>query len=100
MGTPDDATKDMIKRWFFSGDVEKDAMNKAASTLLSGFKKFVTLCNSSKLIFSDEPIDRMTGDAVSGQTHYRSNWEDYAFVAGGAGERLDVVYIQNATLRQ
>lgn len=100
MAAPDDPSKEMIKRWFFAGAADDAAIKKAASTLLNGFKKFVTLCNSSNLIFSDEPIDRMTGSAVTGQSNYRSNWEDYAFVAGGAGERLDVVYIQNATLKQ
>jgi len=100
LASPDDTTKEIIKRWFFSGDVDDVAMRKASSTLLDGFKKFVALCNSSKLIFSDEPIDRMTGSTVAGQTNYHSNWQDYAFVAGGAGERLDVVYIQNATLKK
>ena len=98
LGNPDSASKDVIKRWF--GDISDDDTQKAANNLLNGFKRLVTLCNSTKLIFSDEPIDRLTGDAVTGQKNYRSNWEDYAFVAGGAGERLDVVYIQNATLKK
>ncbi|WP_295580573.1 M35 family metallo-endopeptidase [uncultured Lamprocystis sp.] len=99
LGSPNDATKTVITRWFFSGTAATEAMTKAAATLLGGFTKVANLCNSTKLIFSDEPIDRMKGDAVTGQTHYKSNWNDYAFVDGAASrERLDVVYIQNATL--
>lgn len=101
LGSPDDATQAVITRWFFSGTPAAEAMTKAAAKLLDGFKKVANLCNSTKLIFSDEPIDRMKGAAVAGQTHYRSNWNDYAFVDGAATrERLDVVYIQNATLEK
>lgn len=99
LGTANDATKTVITRWFYSADPGAEAMTKTAATLREGFQKVAGLCSSTKLIFSDEPIDRMTGKAVAGQTHYKSNWNDYAFVDGAATrERLDVVYIQNASL--
>lgn len=101
LGTPDEATQKIIARWFFAGQPAPEAMGKAAATLLEGFKKITNLCNANLLIFSDEPIDRMKGSTVAGQTHYKSNWEDYAFVDGGSTrERLNVVYIQNATLQK
>lgn len=100
-GTLDADTSAVIKRWFVPGGSGNDAVGNAATTLLDGFKKVSALCNSTKVIFSDEPINRMTGDTSSGQTHSRSDWEDYAFVDGGKPrERLDVVYIQNATLQK
>jgi len=101
LGAPDEPTKNIISRWFFSGTPADNDMTKAASSLLEGFKKISNLCNSNLLIFSDEPIDRMKGSNVTGQTHYKSNWDDYAFVDGGSTrERLNVVYIQNATLKK
>ena len=101
LGTPDADTKGVVKRWFIPGSPSDEEIGKVATTLLDGFKKISVLCNSTRVIFSDEPINRMTGKAVTGQTHYHSDWEDYAFVDGGKPhERLDVVYIQNATLKK
>ena len=100
LGTPDNTTATFIKRWFLAGSPSDEDVKKTAATLLAGFKKLVTLCNSSKLVFSDEPIDRMRGSNVVGQTNYKSNWNDYAFVDAAPRERLDVVYIQNATLKK
>jgi hypothetical protein len=82
LGSPDGATKAMVERWFDPGD----KMDKAVGILLAGMKKVSNLLQSNKLIFSDEPIDRNSG-----------GWPDYAFV--DPGERLEVVYIQDATLQ-
>jgi len=98
LGTPNAATTAMIKRWFFFADPDDTAAENAAKTLLDGFKKIAALLKTNNLIFSDDPTDRMKGSTVAGQTHYKSNWNDYAFVI--RGERLDVVYIQNATLKK
>lgn len=97
LGSPNQATKAMVETWFAPGGT---GLNGAITTLKDGFKKVSILLSSSKLIFSDEPIDRMKGSAVTGQSNYASNWNDYAFVDGGVRERLDVVYIQNATLKK
>ncbi len=96
LGSPDQGTKALVKTWFGPTDAKANA---AAKTLLDGFKKITALLGSTKLIFSDEPLDRMKGKRVKGQKHYRDNWEDYAFVDGrSTRERLDVVYIQKGTL--
>lgn len=100
-GTLDASTKTVLTRWFIPGTAAESDITAVATTLLDGLKKIAALCNSTQVIFSDEPINRMTGSNVSGQTHYRGEWEDYAFVDGGKPrERLDVVYIQNATLQK
>ena len=100
-GTLDDATKAVVKRWFLPDTADDAATQKVAATLLDGFKKVATLCGSTRVIFSDEPINRMDGDAVAGQANYRESWQDYAFVDGGSlRERLDVVYIQDAALKK
>ena len=101
LGKPGSSTKKVVERWFYSAKPSKEEMKTTASALLAGFKKITALCNSNTLIFSDEPIDRMKGNAVTDQTNYKSNWNDYAFVDGGTSrERLNVVYIQNATLKK
>lgn len=99
LGAPDAATKDLIETWFFHNTPDATAQAAAAASLLDGFKKVTALLKSNNLIFSDEPIDRLKGSAVTGQTHYKSNWNDYGFVDGGSSkERLDAVYIQKAAL--
>ena len=100
-GTLDDPTKALVQRWFMPGTPDDAAIQKVAATLLDGFKKVGALCGSTRVIFSDEPINRMDGDAVAGQANYRDSWLDYAFVDGGSvRERLDVVYIQDAALKK
>lgn len=100
-GKLDADTEEMVQRWFVPAGVDKDASGNAATTLLDGFKKIAALCNTTRVIFSDEPVNRMSGDAIAGESHFRSEWNDYAFVDGGKPrERLDVVYIQNSTLKK
>jgi Lysine-specific metallo-endopeptidase len=78
--------KDQIRRWFaYASSSDKD-IEKIRIKLLDGFKKIAAICNSNRLIFSDEPLDR------SG-----TGWKDWAFVY--SSERVDVVYLQNAFLK-
>jgi hypothetical protein len=99
-GASDDSTKGLIKRWFMPGAPDDAAIQKVATTLLDGFKKISALCGSTRVIFSDEPINRMSGDAITGQPNYTNSWLDYAFVDAVPRERLDVVYIQNGALEK
>lgn len=99
LGDPNQKTKAIVKTWFCD-EGSADSVDAAAVTLNDGFKKISALLSSNKLIFSDEPIDRMKGDKVKGQKHYRDNWEDYAFVDAAPRERLDAVYIQGGTLEK
>lgn len=100
-GTLDDATKTLVRRWFTAGGASDTEVARVGATLLDGFKKVAALCGSTRVIFSDEPINRMDGSAVAGQANYCDSWLDYAFVDGGSvRERLDVVYIQDAALKK
>lgn len=85
LGSPDQATKDMVKKWFVPSGGTDETYNKVKTKLLEGFKKISAMLGSNKVIFSDEPLDRNAG-----------GWKDYAFV--DTSERLQAVYIQKATL--
>lgn len=86
LGTPDDPTKALIRKWFADEDTTDAQIDTAAKTLIEGFKKIAAVCNSNYLVFSDEPIDRSGG-----------GWKDYAFV--DPTETLNVVYAQGAFLK-
>ena len=85
LGTLDDATKTVIKRWFGASAATADDVQTLATKLLRGFSKISNVLNSGLLVLSDEPIDRNSG-----------GWKDYAFVYGS--EKMHVIYIQQATL--
>jgi hypothetical protein len=79
-------TKRIVKRWFADESTTDKQLDAAISKLKDGFKKISYVCNSTRLIFSDEPIDRNGG-----------GWKDWAFVYKKEG--LSVVYLQNAFLK-
>lgn len=85
LGTPDDATNTVIKRWFCASAPTDDEVKTLAAKLLRGFSKIAAVLNSNLLVLSDEPIDRNGG-----------GWKDYAFVY--KSEKMHVIYIQKATL--
>jgi len=85
LGAPDTTTKAVIKRWFLGSGAGDDQVARTARELLSGFRKIAKVLNGHKLVLSDEPIDRNGG-----------GWKDYAFVY--KSEKLDVIYVQKATL--
>ncbi|WP_439524869.1 M35 family metallo-endopeptidase [Marivita sp.] len=85
LGSPDDATNTVIKRWFCASAATEDEVKTLATKLLRGLSKIATVLNSGMLVLSDEPIDRNSG-----------GWKDYAFVY--KSEKMNVIYIQKATL--
>jgi hypothetical protein len=85
LASPNDTTKALVRKWFCDPGADDKAVDKAARKLLSGFKRISAVLNSNKLVLSDEPIDRAGG-----------GWKDYAFVY--KGEKLNVIYVQGATL--
>ncbi|MDT0681204.1 M35 family metallo-endopeptidase [Roseicyclus sp. F158] len=85
LAVPDAKTRAVIERWFTDGTASDEDVKKIAASLLAGFKKISAVLNSNKLIFSDEPVDRNGG-----------GWKDFAFVI--SSEKMNVVYIQKATL--
>jgi hypothetical protein len=58
LGHPDQDTRDIVKRWFHSTHASEDRVKKTAKTLLGGFKKISVVCNSTNVIFSDDPSHR------------------------------------------
>jgi hypothetical protein len=85
LGSPDDKTNAVIKRWFCATSATDDEVKTLATKLLRGFSKIAAVLNSGLLVLSDEPIDRNGG-----------GWKDYAFVY--KSEKMHVIYIQKATL--
>ncbi len=85
LGSPTDATKDVIKRWFCAADATDKDVKVVAKTLAKGYRKMAKVLNGSHLILSDEPKDRNSG-----------GWKDYAFVY--KSEKMDVIYVQSATI--
>jgi hypothetical protein len=51
-----------IRRWFLQEGASTADVENVRSTLLAGFKKITAACNSGKIIFSDRPKLRVSGD--------------------------------------
>jgi hypothetical protein len=79
LGTPDDATLKVVKRWFHFGPTTDKTAKKTVAILLDGFKKISTLCNSTQVIFSDRPHKR------AGNTN--------VFASVNAADKMPVIYI-------
>lgn len=87
-------TKTMVRRWFADQDTTDAQVDAAAAKLKDGFKKIADTCNSPRLVFSDDPIDRVkVYNAATGKV----GWDDWGFV--GPSEKMDIIYIQNAFLK-
>jgi hypothetical protein len=86
LGSPSADTKAVVQRWFADEKTTAAQVLAAAAKLKAGLKKIANVCNSTLLIFSDEPVDRTGG-----------GWHDYAFV-NRTRDRLSVVYLQGAFL--
>ena len=93
LAAADNATKAMVRRWFADDNTDDDDVTKAIEKLKDGFKSIVAVCNSSRLVFSDDPIDRLK---VYNKKTGKVGWDDWAFIK--STEKMDVVYIQGAFL--
>lgn len=85
MSTPDNAAKAVVKQYFGSSTTTDIKLGEIMTTLSAGYQKIANACNSSKIIISDEPIDRNGG-----------GWKDWAFIYTAEG--MKVIYLQNAWL--
>jgi hypothetical protein len=81
-------TKECVKRWFMDETCGDDELKAALATLLGGFKKIASACNSSTLVFADYP-------------DWRAKRDDYfgAAFRGGEGGGFPVVYLEGAFTR-
>jgi Lysine-specific metallo-endopeptidase len=94
LATPDDATKTTVQRWFADENTSDEDLKNAMGKLKDGFKAILNKCNSSRLVFSDDPVDRVK---VYNKKTGKVGWDDWAFV--NSSEKMHVVYIQGAFLK-
>ncbi|OMH38320.1 M35 family metallo-endopeptidase [Motiliproteus sp. MSK22-1] len=88
LGKKDEATKKLVKRWFFDEDTGDDKMDATITKLTDGFKKIAQDCNSDKLVFTDYP-------------DWRSSRKDYfgAAFRNGEGGGFPIIYLEGAFTR-
>jgi len=81
-----DPTKAMVRRWFHTDAASAGDVEATRLKLLDGFKKITAACNSGKVIFSDRPNLRGTGD-----------W-DNAYASVNALDKISIIYIYQVFL--
>jgi len=70
-----------IRSWFHESGASDEAVENTRIRLLNGFKKITATCNSGRVIFSDRPHLRASGDY------------DNTFASVNAGDAMPVIYI-------
>lgn len=80
-------SRELVKQWFADENTDEAKLDDLIDKLTAGFKKIQNVCNSNKLIFSDDIIDRSTQPNL---------WKNtYALVHD---EKLNVIYIEKVLL--
>jgi hypothetical protein len=74
-------TLDCIRSWFHESGASDEAVETTRVRLLNGFRKITAACNSGRVIFSDRPHLRASGDY------------DNTFASVNAGDAMPVIYI-------
>lgn len=90
LGTPDAATKAVVRRYFGTSATSEAALATVMTTLLAGYKKIANACNGTNIIISDEPGDRTRNGG--------KGWKDWAFIY--SQEAMSVIYLQGAWLKK
>lgn len=80
------ATMNVIRRWFHEDGASDVDVEATRQTLIDGFKKITAACNSGKVIFSDRPHLRASGDY------------DNTYASVNAGDKMAVIYIYQVFL--
>jgi hypothetical protein len=88
LGHPDQDTLDVVRRWFHSGHTSEAHVKSTAKTLLDGFKRISALCNTTQIIFSDDPPNR--------RRHADGTLWDAAVLPS---EKLPVIYLYPGYLK-
>lgn len=52
----------VVEKWFHAAGAKPGDIEASRATLLDGFKKITAACNSTKVMFSDRPHKRASGD--------------------------------------
>ena len=76
-----------VRRWFLTEGADEVDVEATRDKLLEGFKKITAACNSGKVIFSDRPHLRASGDY------------DNTFASVNAGDAMPVIYIYQLFLQ-
>lgn len=87
LGTPNESTKAVVRQYFADGATQDVALSGTMATLRAGFQAIAAVCHSSKVIISDEPIQRNG-----------PGWRNWAFIY--TLEEMNVIYVQNAWLNK
>jgi hypothetical protein len=87
LGSPNAATKDVIRRYFGNAASTDTDLTTVATTLSSGYQKIASACNATSVVISDEPGDRNGG-----------GWKDWAFIY--TAEAMSVIYLQGAWVKK
>jgi len=81
LGAADAKTQDVVRRWFHEDGATDAEVKATIATLLDGFKKITSVCNSTGVIFSDRPHLRTSGKY------------DNTYASVNAGDVMPVIYI-------
>lgn len=70
-----------VRRWFLLPDASDEDVERAGKRLAEGFEKIYRACNSTSVVFSDQPEFRHSGD-----------WNE-AYAAVTHDDRMPIIYI-------
>ncbi|MCP4117533.1 MAG: hypothetical protein GY737_19485 [Desulfobacteraceae bacterium] len=87
LGQKGDKVKKTVKRWFHGSDPTEEAVQASMTTLAAGFKKIHGTCNSTRVIFSDRPEKRASGE-----------WNE-VYASVNSGDAMPVIYIYQLFLK-
>lgn len=87
LATPNAKTLEKVRRWFHPEEVAAKDVAATAATLAEGFKKIHATCNSPRVIFSDRPHLRASGE-----------W-DNVYASVNAADAMPVIYIFQVFLK-
>jgi len=81
LGEPNAATLASVRRWFHTEGASDKDVKATCKTLLDGFKKITAATNAGKIIFSDRPHLRASGDY------------DNTYASVNALDKMNIIYI-------
>lgn len=91
LASPTPLVRTKIDFWFATDNTSTARREVLLKTLLAGFKRIASVLNSNLLVFSDEPVDRLTPTTTG------VGFDAFAFVNPEI-ERLHVIYAQGGML--
>lgn len=87
LATKSDSVLATVARWFHPTGAKATDIEATRATLLDGFKKITAACNSSKVMFSDRPHKRASGEMKN------------TFASVNSLDAMPVIYIYEVFLK-